>query len=129
MAAPSIAIYVKKRGGLLERRQLAAEQASQTGTGAAHADIEFSKERIDRADFVKAHLVDQALEDQRIVGEQVDAPLPVVEADRAGDDLLHRPGITAAHQPMLFHLALALLDGQCVPVLLFSAAAVHGIKA
>src|ERR1043165_9745956 len=47
----------------------------------ADADVDLAEERVDGADFVEAHLVNQLLEDQRIVTEQVDTPLPVVEAD------------------------------------------------
>ena len=45
--------------------------------------IEMAEQRVDGADFVEAHFVDQLLEDQRIVGKQIDAPLPVVETDGA----------------------------------------------
>ena len=53
----------------------------------AHAHHKCAKSRINGANFVKTHLVDQLLEDQRVVGEQIDAPLPVIEPDRPRDDL------------------------------------------
>src|SRR5579871_4623089 len=84
---------------------------------------------VDGADFVEAHLVDQLFEDQWIVGEQIDTPLPIVKADGASDDLFYRSGITAADHAMIVHLACAFFDGELVPVLVFATAAVHGIEA
>src|SRR5437762_614938 len=53
---------------------------------------------IHSADFVEAHLVNQLLEHHWIVGEQIHAPLPIVEADRARDAYFELSGIAAAHQ-------------------------------
>ena len=44
-------------------------------------DDEWAELRVARARFVEAHLVDQFFENQRIVGEKVHAPFPVVETD------------------------------------------------
>src|SRR5438105_2999329 len=83
-----------------------------------HADpyIKLAKESVHRADFVEAHLVDQLLEDERIVREKIDSPFPIVEADGAGDDLPHFAGIAAANQAMVVHLARTLFDGELVPI-------------
>src|SRR5207237_209233 len=90
--------------------------------------IEMPELCIHRADFVEAHLVNQLLEHHWIVGEQIHAPLPIIEADRAGDDLLDLSGIPTANEPMFIHLARALFNRQRVPVLIFTSAPVHGIE-
>ena len=46
-----------------------------------HADKELPEERIHRAYFVEAHLVDQFLEDHRVIGKEIHAPLPIVHSD------------------------------------------------
>src|SRR5438270_7597448 len=76
--------------------QLPSQQLSDLRCGNANADVKRAEQGIDGADLVEAHLVNQLLEDQRIVGEQVHAPLPIVESDRAGDDLLHSSCVAAA---------------------------------
>src|SRR6266478_5945302 len=111
------------------RWQLAFQKSAQLARRTTQAHVELPEERIHRADVIEAHLVNQLLEDQRIVGEQVDAPLPVVKSDRAGDDLPHFARIASADESMLTHLAGPFLDGQGVPVLVFTAFAVHRIEA
>ena len=64
--------------------------------------------------MVEAHLVDQFFEDERIVGEEVDTPLPVVEADGAGDDLFDFSGVAAADQSVLSHLAGAFFESDTI---------------
>src|ERR1700685_3223862 len=66
-------------------------------------DDEWAELRVARARFVEAHLVDQFFENQRIVGEKVHAPFPVVETDRAGNYLRNLTCITPADHPMLMH--------------------------
>src|SRR3954469_16356666 len=61
--------------------------------GNSHPHKERSKCGIDRTDFVEAHLVDEFFKNQRIFSEEIDAPFPVIEADRPGDDLLNLPRI------------------------------------
>ena len=55
--------------------------------GEADADVEGAEVGVEGAGLVEAHLVDELLEDGGIVGEEIDAPFPVVESDGAGDDL------------------------------------------
>src|SRR5438552_10558747 len=88
-----------------------------------------AEQSVDGADFVETHFVDQLLEYERIVGEKVDAPLPVIESNRTTDDLFDFSGIAAADESVIAHLAGALFDREFVPVLVFAAAAVHGIEA
>src|SRR5208337_1679400 len=104
------------------------QQVLQAVGGAAQSYVKSSEERVDGAYVVETHLVDQLLEHQGIVGEEVDAPLPIVEADGSGDDLFYFSGIAATYHAVFVHLALALFHGKRVPVLVFAAAAVHGIK-
>src|SRR4051812_35491057 len=96
--------------------------------GNSHPDKERPKRGVHGTDFVEAHFVDKLFENQRILGEQVDAPLPIIEADRPGNDLLHLSGITPSDHAVLVHLSLTLLDGQRVPVLRLTSFAVHGIE-
>ena len=90
---------------------------------------ESPEQPIHRAGFVEAHLVDEFFKYQRIVGEKIDAPFPVVETDGTGNDLRDPPGVVAADHAMLAHHALALVDGLAIPVLDFAAEFVHRIKA
>src|SRR5581483_563483 len=110
-------------------RRVPAQKLAQAAPRTAHPNIELAELRVHRADFIEAHFVDHLLEDQGIVCKKIYAPFPVVETDRAGDDLFHLAGVTAAHQAVLVHLARALLDRQRVPILVLAAAAVHGIEA
>src|SRR5438105_725796 len=88
-----------------------------------------SKQAIERASLVETHFVDQLLEHQRLVRKQVHAPLPVVETNRPGNDLVHRARILSSNQAVLAHQVPTLADRQGVPVILVAALLVHGIKA
>src|SRR5208283_2344217 len=101
-------------------RQRAAQPLSQLRHRAAHPDEKLSKRGILSANLIEAHFVDELLEHQRLGCKQIHAPLPIVEADGAGDNLLHLAGVAAADRAMLFHLPLPLLDGKGVPVLVFT---------
>src|SRR5437899_1453822 len=90
--------------------------------------MEMSEEGVHSANLIEAHLVNQLLENQGIIGKQIHAPFPVIKPDRTGDDLFDLPSVTAANQTVIVHLARALFNGQRVPVFAFTAAAVHGIK-
>src|SRR3954453_16244560 len=90
--------------------KLPGEKVPDLRRRAADANEELPEQRVDSADLVKTHLVDELLELQRVVAEQIHAPLPIVEADGAGDDLLHLTGVAAANESVRFHLPLALLD-------------------
>src|SRR5215469_10504143 len=98
-------------------RKLSVAQVFELCGRNANADEKFPEECIHGTDLVKAHFVDQLFEDHWIISEQIYAPLPIIEANRPGNDLFHRSCITAADHPVLFHLALPLLDGKAVPVL------------
>src|ERR1019366_7823726 len=105
------------------------EEASEFGGRNAHAHIERPEEGVDGADFIEAHFVDEALENGGVVGEKIDAPFPIVEADGSGNDLAHFAGVSAADGAVLLHHALAVGEGFLVPVLGLAAAAVHGVEA
>src|SRR5689334_19106066 len=53
------------------------------------------------AGLIETHFIDQLLEDQRIVREEIHAPLPVVKSDRAGDDLFDLACIPPADEAMI----------------------------
>ena len=112
------------RKNQLNRKQLLKPGALQTPPHEKRAE-----QRIDGAHLVEPHLVNQPLEHQRIVGEQIHAPFPVVETDGAGDDLFHSARIAPADGPVLLHHELAVLERHLIPVLLLAATPVHGVKA
>lgn len=84
---------------------------------------------VDGADGVEAHFIDEFLEDEGVFGEEVDAPLPIVEADGAGDDLAYFAGVAAADEAVFVHEGGALFEREGVPVFVLTAAAVHGVEA
>src|ERR1035441_7642919 len=95
----------RPRPGGRARRRASAPQLrrgpqprGQASGGQLQADEKRSEEGVDGAYFVETHFVNQLFEDQRVFGKQVDAPLPVVKADRAADDLAHVAGVAAANQ-------------------------------
>src|SRR5215472_1165821 len=88
-----------------------------------------AEQRIDGAYMVETHFVDQLFEDQRIICEEVNTPLPVVESNGAGDDLPDFAGVTAAYEAVFVHLAGTLFDWQLIPVFVLATASVHGIEA
>ena len=65
---------------------------------------------------IEAHLVHDVLQRDRVVGEQRDAPLPVVEPGRAGDELQDAARVGAADARVAGHQLLALLERELVPV-------------
>src|SRR5262245_40997272 len=71
-------------------RHLALQAARQLVGRELQADVERAELAVPGAGLVEAHLVHELLEDDRVVREEVDAPLPVVEPDRARDDLVDR---------------------------------------
>src|SRR3954462_2337373 len=108
---------------------LSVQQLPQAFRRTAQTYIKRPEERVHRAHFIEPHLVDQLLEDHRLVGEQGDTPFPIVKADGAGDDLLYFSRVAAANEAVLIHLPLAFFEWECVPVLVLAATAVHGIEA
>src|SRR5262249_1100243 len=108
-----------RRGSLLPHplsssdllRNLPVQEPAQAAPRAAHADVKVPEKRINRADLIKPHLVNELLEHQRVVSKQINPPLPVVETDRTGDDLFYLAGVTAADQTVLVHLPCTFLHG------------------
>src|SRR5579883_3288909 len=95
----------------------------------ALAHIKRAEQRVHGADLIEAHLVDELLEHQRIVGKQIHAPLPIVEPDRARDNLLHRARVAPSDGSMVLHHALAVLHAHLVPVFVLAALSIHRVKA
>src|SRR5690606_8753491 len=81
------------------------------------------------ADLVEAHLVDQLLELERVVGEQRHAPFPVVEAHGAGHALGHLPGIPAPGPTVFAHVRGSFVLRQPVPVVAEVPLLVHRVEA
>src|SRR5581483_4745450 len=81
------------------------------------------------ARLVEAHLIDQLLEHQRIVGKKIDSPLPIVESHGTRDDLGDLAGKPPAHDPVIVHQPPPLLHRKPVPVVIPLALLVHRIEA
>src|SRR5215469_14005352 len=81
------------------------------------------------ADLVETHFVDELLEHDGIVGVEIDAPLVIVEPDRAGNYLDDLAMIGASDDSMLAHHLRAGVEAEQIPVLHFAAAFVHRIEA
>src|SRR5207302_1105041 len=78
------------------RRNLSIQIRRELSRGELETGIERTELREFRARLVEAHLVNQFLEDERILREQIDAPLPVIEPDRPRDDLRDLARVVAA---------------------------------
>src|ERR1035438_1410285 len=83
--------------------QISAQPTSKLLHRQPYPDKELPKQRIHSADFIKPHLVDQLLENHRVLGKQVHAPFPVVHPNRPGDDLLHHVAVPPPDQPVQVH--------------------------
>src|ERR1017187_8221835 len=69
--------FLKTRGSSAKRSTpLRRERVAQLRGRHPQAHVERAKKGIHGAHFVEAHLVDEFLEDQGILGEKVDAPTP-----------------------------------------------------
>src|SRR5438445_360273 len=79
--------------------------------------------------LIEPQFVDKTLENERVVGEERNSPLPIIKANRAGDNLLHLTCIATSYKPMFVHLSLALFDREGIPVLVFASTTIHWIEA
>src|SRR5438034_11353150 len=102
-----------------EAWRFAFEQHSKIRGREPQADEKATEKTVDRAGFIEAHLIDEFLEDQGIVREEIDAPLPIVETDGTGDDLDHAPRVPAADPTVLAHHPLSFDSRFALPVLFF----------
>src|SRR5438309_2095024 len=71
-----------------------------------HTHVKGSEQRIKRAHLIKSHFVDEFLKYQRIVREKIHTPFPIIETNRAGDNLPHGIRITATNHSVFVHHAL-----------------------
>src|SRR5271154_4894478 len=111
------------------RESISLKEFAEVGCLESDAEVERAELRVRRARFVEAHLVNEFLEHERIVGEKIDAPFPIVEADRARNNLRHFAGEAPPDQAMVVHQALTILDRQSIPVVGAIALLVHRIEA
>ncbi|ERH00519.1 MAG: hypothetical protein J07HN6_02140 [Halonotius sp. J07HN6] len=91
------------------------------------ADVERAEFAVLRGRLVKPHLVDDILDVGRVLAEQSDAPLVVVEADRGGDDLIDIASVPFAGAAVLAHHVGPLVERQGVPVVFLAAAFAHRV--
>src|ERR1700689_2655046 len=110
------------------RESISLKEFAEVGGLQADADVERGELPLRRAGFIEAHLVNEFLEHYRIVGEKIDAPFPIVESDRAGNNLRHFTGEAPPDQAVVMHEALAILERQTIPVVGAVALLVHRIE-
>src|SRR6266540_2850273 len=79
-------------------------------------DDEGAEVGVDGGDLVEAHLVEDLLERQRVIGQEGDAPLPVVEGEGARDQLQHPAGVGHADAGVATHEPAPILERELVPV-------------
>src|SRR4051812_5267496 len=89
----------------------------------AEADEELAELGVLGAHFIEAHFVDDLADVEGVVREEGHAPLGVIEAGGAGDELEDFAVIGAAEPAVAGHEFLALFEGEGVPVLTRNAAA------
>src|SRR6185369_11600272 len=77
----------------LQNRNLAGEECAELRRGEMQAGVERPELGELGARLVEPHLVNQLLERDRIRRVEIDAPFPVVVADRARDDLGDLAGV------------------------------------
>src|SRR5262249_1496083 len=116
-------------GALAATARARSEHLAERSGREADTDVERPEQRESRARRIEAHLVDQLLEDQRVVGEQRHPPLPVVEPDGALDHLHHPTGVATSDLALPAHERAAFRGRQVVPVDLLPAALRHGVEA
>src|SRR5690349_1813998 len=61
-------------------------------------DVEVAEVGVLGARFVEAHLGDEPLEVDRVLGEKGYAPLPAIESDRTGDDLRNSASVSTPRE-------------------------------
>src|SRR5271154_3386235 len=110
------------------RESISLKEFAEVGGLESDAEVERAELSVRRAGFVEAHLVNEFLGDYRIVGEKIDAPFPIVESDRAGNNLRHFTGEAPPDQAVVVHEALAILERQAIPVVGTVALLVHRIE-
>src|SRR5262245_40486852 len=116
-------------GSLSKARHFAFEQGAQIVRRETKPDEKRPEKTIHSAGFVEAHFVDELSEHQRVVGEKIHAPFPIVEADRTRNYLDDPAGILAPDHAMLAHHPLAFCNRFAVPVLTLAAKLVHRVEA
>src|SRR5207248_6270679 len=90
-----------------------------------NADEEFSEIRVVGTDAIKAHFVDDFLDLESVARKKRDAPLRIIKAGRAGDELFHFAGTLATNFGVAAHQFAAVIKRQGIPVSLFAAPLAH----
>src|SRR6266487_5401910 len=71
---------------------------------------------VTRADFVKPHLVNDLFERVHLMSHQGHAPLPVVDASGASDELRNPPGEFTSHSRVAAHQLFTGRKIELIPV-------------
>src|SRR5437764_8871451 len=80
-------------------------------------DVEVAEIGVLRARLVEAHLRYELLEVHRVLGEERHAPLPLIEPDRARNNLCNSARVAPARETVTVHQLAPLHERQRVPVL------------
>src|SRR5205807_5707994 len=87
----------------LRKTGLQAKVLPKGGRWKAQVDIKGPELPVARADFIKPHLVNDLLQSVQLVSHQCHAPLPIVNAGRAGDELRNASGKLASDARVAAH--------------------------
>src|ERR1700674_5599450 len=90
---------------------------SATLAGNDFADVEIAELGVFRAHLVEPHVGHQLLEVKWILSKERHTPLPGVEAECAGDHLLHFSRIPPTRNSVRLHQPAALVERERIPVL------------
>src|SRR5687767_7810224 len=96
-------------------------------TGGVHSHIykEWPELGVTRADLIKTHLIDDVFQCIDLMRHERDAPFPVVQPNRAGNELADATGILSPNARVAAHQLLARREIEHVPVIATLPALVH----
>src|ERR671912_695607 len=86
-----------KRVNLANVRRFAVEEVFQLIGGKKQADVEGAEQSVHRAGFIETHLVYEFFKNQRVIGEEIDPPFPIIKADGARNNLIDAAGILTSN--------------------------------
>ena len=82
----------------------------------AQIDVKLTKPTVPGAHFIKAHLVDNLFHRGHLFRHQGYAPLPIIDARAAGDQLTDPAGKLPSRGRVTAHLLLAIFEVQPITV-------------
>src|SRR5437762_1435813 len=95
-----------------EHEELKLQPPEQFVERELQADVELAEFAVVGAHGVEAHFVNDRLNLKRVLGEQRDTPLGIVESGRTSDQLFHFPGVLPANGAMPEHELASFFERQ-----------------